>query len=82
MTSSAADNLSTGNPRRVLLEPMPVVGVRFANDRVYLSMEDGREIGAQLDQFPRLADATDKRVPTGSTSVAGLACTGPTLTRT
>ena len=56
---SSTDNLTT--TRRVLLEPTPVVGVRFAHDRVYLAMEDGREIGAPLDQFPRLADATDEQ---------------------
>ena len=61
MSSSATDNPPTANPRRVLLEPTPVVGVRFTSDRVYLSMEDGREIGAPLDQFPRLADATDEQ---------------------
>ena len=27
--------------RRVLMEPTPVVGVRFADGRIYLAMEDG-----------------------------------------
>jgi len=63
MRSSAPDlNLSnTTNPRRVLVEPTPVVGVRFAEERVYLAMEDGREIGAPLADFPRLAGATDEQ---------------------
>jgi hypothetical protein len=60
MRSSAPD-FSTANPRCVLVEPTPVVNVRFANARVYLAMEDGREIGAPLAQFPRLADATDEQ---------------------
>ncbi len=58
---SSAPDLSTANPRRVLLEPTPVVGVRFANGRAYLEMEDGREIGAPLSQFPRLAGASDEQ---------------------
>jgi hypothetical protein len=58
MSSSATDRLSTTNPRRVLVEPTPVVSVRFADGRVYLAMQDGREIGAPLEQFPRLATAT------------------------
>jgi Protein of unknown function (DUF2442) len=56
---SSAPDLSPANPRRVLLEPTPVVDVRFAHGRVYFEMEDGREIGAPLSQFPRLASATD-----------------------
>ncbi|MBV9322876.1 MAG: DUF2442 domain-containing protein [Chloroflexi bacterium] len=59
MSSSATDRLSTANPRRVLVEPTPVVGVRFADGRIYLAMQDGREIGAPIEQFPRLANATD-----------------------
>ncbi len=47
------------NPRRVIQEPTPIAGVRFADGRVYLALEDGREIGAPLKQFPRLAGATD-----------------------
>jgi Protein of unknown function (DUF2442) len=63
MRSSAPDlsRSGTGEPRRVLVEPTPVVGVRFAERRVYLALEDGREIGAPLAQFPRLAGATDEQ---------------------
>ena len=57
---SSAD-LPTADPRRVLLELTPVVGVRFAEGRVYLVMQDGREIGAPLAQFPWLANATDEQ---------------------
>lgn len=42
----------------MLLEPSSIVGVRFANGRLYLAMQDGREIGAPVGQFPRLANAT------------------------
>ncbi len=59
MRSSAPD-LSI-LPRRVLEEPTAVTGVRFADGRVYLAMEDGREIGAPLDRFPRLRDATPEQ---------------------
>jgi hypothetical protein len=59
MSSSATNRLSTANPRHVLVEPTPVVGVRFADGRIYLAMEDGRQIGAPIEQFPRLAKATD-----------------------
>jgi hypothetical protein len=45
----------------VLQEPTPVVGVRFAEGRVYLAMQDGREIGAPLALFPRLANASDEQ---------------------
>jgi hypothetical protein len=51
----------TTDRRCVLVEPTPVVGVRFAERRVYLAMEDGREIGAPLAQFPRGAGATDEQ---------------------
>jgi hypothetical protein len=63
MHSSAPDlnQFSTSGARRVLVEPTPVVGVRFAEGRVYLAMEDGREIGAPLVHFPRLAGATDEQ---------------------
>jgi hypothetical protein len=57
---SSAD-IPTANPRRVLQEPTPVVGVRFAEGRVYLAMQDGREIGAPLALFPRLANASDEQ---------------------
>jgi Protein of unknown function (DUF2442) len=57
---SSAD-VPTANPRRVVREPTPVIGVRFAEGRVYLAMQDGREIGAPLAQFPRLANATDEQ---------------------
>jgi Protein of unknown function (DUF2442) len=63
MSSSPTDRLSAANPRRVLLEPTPVVGVRFADGRVYLAMEDGREIGAPIEHFPRLAKANDTQRP-------------------
>jgi Protein of unknown function (DUF2442) len=58
MHSSATDNQPM---RRVLMEPSPVVGVRFADGRIYLAMEDGREIGAPLAHFPRLVSATDEQ---------------------
>jgi hypothetical protein len=37
--------------------PSPVTGVRFTEARLYLRLEDGREIGAPLVWFPRLAGA-------------------------
>jgi hypothetical protein len=58
---SSAPDLPSANPRRVLFGPTPVVGVRFAQGRVYLEMEDGREIGAPLSQLPRFAAATDEQ---------------------
>ena len=56
MHSSTTDKKSI---RRILVEPTAVVDVRFAAGRIYMAMEDGREIGAPLAQFPRLAGATD-----------------------
>jgi hypothetical protein len=55
---SSAPSPGTSNPRRVIREPTPVTGVRFAADRLYLEMEDGREIGTPLTALPRLRDAT------------------------
>lgn len=55
---SSAPSQSPTNPRRVLREPSPVTSVRFTDERLYLAMEDGREIGAPLAGFPRLRDAT------------------------
>ena len=57
MRSSAASQLSA-SPRQVLREPSAVTNVRFADGRLYLAMEDGRDIGAPLELFPRLKDAT------------------------
>ncbi len=57
MRSSAPDLLPS-NSRRVIREPSPVVGVRFADGRVYLAMEDGREIGGPLEHYPRLETAS------------------------
>jgi hypothetical protein len=33
-------------------------GVRFSTDMVYIRLLNGREIGAQLELFPKLRDAT------------------------
>jgi hypothetical protein len=35
--------------------------VRFAGDLLYVGLEDGREIGAPLAWFPRLAAATPEQ---------------------
>jgi len=51
--------LVPAHPPHVLQEPTPVVSVRFADGRIYCALEDGREIGAPLEQFPRLAQAKD-----------------------
>lgn len=58
MRSSAPSASGPANARRVLREPTPVVGVRFVDDRLYPAMEGGREVGAPLAEFPRLAGAT------------------------
>lgn len=59
--SSSAPDPVLANPRRVVQEPTPVVDVRFAHDRVYFLLQDGREIGAPLAQFPRLVSATQEQ---------------------
>jgi len=56
---SSAPELIPSNSPRVIQEPTPVVSVRFADGRIYCALEDGREIGVPLEQFPRLAAATD-----------------------
>jgi hypothetical protein len=66
----------------VLVEPTPVVGVRFADGRVCLAMQDGREIGAPIEQFPRLAKQPTSSAHTGGASAAAWAVTRPTWTRT
>jgi hypothetical protein len=35
-----------------------VKGVRFTDERVYFELADGREIGAPLEWFPRLKEAS------------------------
>jgi hypothetical protein len=59
---SSAPSVTTANARRVLQEPTPVVAVRVAHGRLYLAMKDGREIGAPITQFPRLANATPEQL--------------------
>lgn len=34
--------------------------VWFADDKLYVRLEDGREIGVPIDWFPKLRDASDK----------------------
>jgi hypothetical protein len=48
---------SGDNPRAIRAIPA-AVGVRFTTDMLYVRLSDGREIGAPLSWFPRLAGAT------------------------
>ena len=45
-------------PREGAHGPSPARGVRFTAARLYVRLADGREIGAPLAWFPRLAGAT------------------------
>ena len=36
-------------------------GVRFTRDMLYIQLADGREVGAPLEWFPRLRDATPEQ---------------------
>lgn len=36
--------------------------VWFQNDKLYLLLEDGRELGIPLEWFPKLRDATTKQL--------------------
>ena len=59
MTSSLAEPHITGaRPRTMIREISPVTAVRFTEDMLFVKLEDGREIGAPLIWFPRLAAAT------------------------
>jgi hypothetical protein len=69
---SSALNALAASPRRVLQEPTSVVGVRFADGRLYLAMKDGREIGAPIALFPRLANATLEQQQNWRTTGRGL----------
>jgi hypothetical protein len=42
-------------------EEVGAVGVRFTNDRVYIVLSDGREIGVPLGRYAFLANATDEQ---------------------
>ena len=50
--------ISSEHRRKIIREPSPAVGVRFSDERLYVCMEDGREIGAPLSWFPRLLNAS------------------------
>ena len=50
--------ISSENRRQVIREPSPAVGIRFTDERLYVCLEDGREIGAPLVWFPRLLNAS------------------------
>jgi len=42
----------------VVRDISPVRSVRFTRQMMYVRVEDGREIGAPIEWFPRLAGAT------------------------
>ena len=69
---SSAPSVDASNPRRVLREPTPVIGVRFADGRLYLAMKDGREVGAPVAEFPRLANATPEQLRNWRSTGRGL----------
>lgn len=55
VTPTTAPDQSPRTPTRAL---SPVISIRFTADMFYVRLADGREIGAPLSWFPRLATAT------------------------
>jgi hypothetical protein len=58
----------------VKIAPALASGVRFADERLFVAFDDGREISVPLDWFPRLANASegqreDWRITAGGTAI-------------
>jgi hypothetical protein len=51
----------TSSTERITIRPAIAVAVRFSDDQLIVRFADGREIGAPLNEFPRLARATAKQ---------------------
>ena len=53
--------LTSENPVRLVREIPPVADVHFDDRRLYVELQDGRQIGVPLAWFPILAAATPEQ---------------------
>lgn len=44
-----------------IIKSVIATDLRFKNHKMYVQLEDGREIAVPLEWFPKLRDATDKQ---------------------